>query len=64
MVDELLDGLTTKFSTVSAEIFAKSKCGALAVRLHAKLPAVDDMSRRLDNLEATVLGDDSDQSKH
>jgi hypothetical protein len=26
VVDELLDGLTAKFSTVSAEIFARSKC--------------------------------------
>ena len=26
VVDELLDGLSTKFSTVSAEIFAKSEC--------------------------------------
>ena len=64
MVDELLDGLTTKFSTVSAEIFARSKCQVLVVALLANIPAVDDMSRRLDNLEAAVLaGDDSNQPK-
>ncbi|MCJ1363608.1 hypothetical protein MMC16_002715 [Acarospora aff. strigata] len=39
VVDELLDGLSAKFSTVSAEIFAR----------------MDDMSRRLDNLEATII---------
>ncbi|KAI9875872.1 MAG: hypothetical protein M1830_007862 [Pleopsidium flavum] len=48
VVDELLNGLSTKFSAVSTEIFAK----------------MDDMSRRLDNLEANIqAGGDSTQSK-
>ncbi|KAI4135973.1 MAG: hypothetical protein LQ347_000205 [Umbilicaria vellea] len=38
VVDDLLNGLSTKFSAVSAEIFAK----------------MDDMSRRLDSLEAAI----------
>ncbi|MCJ1256116.1 hypothetical protein MMC24_003936 [Lignoscripta atroalba] len=47
-VDELLDGLTTKFDAVSTEIFAK----------------MDEMSRRLDSLEASILsqtGNDTNQ---
>ncbi|MCJ1224274.1 hypothetical protein MMC12_000918 [Toensbergia leucococca] len=38
VVDELLNGLSTKFSAVSAEIFGK----------------MDEMSRRLDTLEASI----------
>lgn len=38
-VEELLNSLSNKFAGVSSEIFAK----------------MDEMSRRLDNLEATVL---------
>ncbi|MCJ1355949.1 MAG: hypothetical protein MMC33_005942 [Icmadophila ericetorum] len=38
MVDDLMDNLTAKFSVVSAEICAK----------------MDDMSRRLDELEASI----------
>ncbi|KAJ4290326.1 hypothetical protein N0V90_010542 [Kalmusia sp. IMI 367209] len=44
VVDDLLTQLNTKFSTVSSELLAK----------------MDDMSRRLDNLEATIqTGDGS-----
>ncbi|KAF2646083.1 hypothetical protein P280DRAFT_415025 [Massarina eburnea CBS 473.64] len=42
VVDDLMTQLTSKFSTVSSEILAK----------------MDDMSRRLDNLEATIQGGD------
>ncbi|OCK75686.1 hypothetical protein K432DRAFT_307969, partial [Lepidopterella palustris CBS 459.81] len=38
VVDELLGQLSTKFSTISSELISK----------------MDDMSRRLDNLEATI----------
>ncbi|KAF2453234.1 heat shock factor-binding protein [Lineolata rhizophorae] len=38
VVDELLNQLSTKFSSVSSEIMEK----------------MDEMSRRLDNLEATI----------
>jgi len=38
VVDELLNSLSNKFAGVSSEIFAK----------------MDEMSRRLDNLEATL----------
>ncbi|MCJ1480215.1 hypothetical protein MMC06_000369 [Schaereria dolodes] len=48
-VDELLDTLTAKFEAVSTEIFAK----------------MDEMSRRLDSLEASILaqsGNDNSQA--
>ncbi|KAF2027459.1 hypothetical protein EK21DRAFT_71799 [Setomelanomma holmii] len=38
VVDDLLNQLNTKFSTISSELLSK----------------MDDMSRRLDNLEATI----------
>ncbi|KAF2806495.1 uncharacterized protein BDZ99DRAFT_394408, partial [Mytilinidion resinicola] len=38
VVDELLGQLSNKFSTISSELLSK----------------MDDMSRRLDNLEATI----------
>ncbi|MCJ1411870.1 hypothetical protein MMC19_005962 [Ptychographa xylographoides] len=47
LVDELLDGLTVKFSTVSAEIFAK----------------MDEMSRRLDNLESSIVAQQAQQNQ-
>jgi len=37
-VDDLLNQLNTKFTTISSELLSK----------------MDDMSRRLDNLEATI----------
>ncbi|CAE7020618.1 hypothetical protein CFE70_002891 [Pyrenophora teres f. teres 0-1] len=41
VVDDLLNQLNTKFTTISSELLSK----------------MDDMSRRLDNLEATMAGD-------
>jgi len=68
VVDELLNQLSNKFSTISAELLAKSKSppplSAFALE-KMKLEGrgadtwstiVDDMSRRLDNLEATIQG--------
>ena len=62
VVDELLNSLSNKFAGVSSEIFAKSKFQylrhllAVFVRLSQLLttPLVDEMARRLDNLEATL----------
>ncbi|KAL6704269.1 hypothetical protein ACN47E_008333 [Coniothyrium glycines] len=42
VVDDLLNQLSNKFSSVSSELLAK----------------MDDMSRRLDNLEATIQAGD------
>jgi heat shock factor-binding protein 1 len=58
VVDELLNSLSNKFAGVSSEIFAKSKrwieAGTM-VEVEAKIyTTVDEMSRRLDNLEATL----------
>ncbi|KAI9816848.1 MAG: hypothetical protein M1827_001493 [Pycnora praestabilis] len=47
MVDDLLDKMGAKFQAVSADIFTK----------------LDDMSRRLDNLEASIVAGQSEQSK-
>jgi heat shock factor-binding protein 1 len=55
VVDELLNSLSNKFAGVSSEIFAKSitpSLGLLSQRLISDI--VDEMSRRLDNLEATL----------
>jgi len=47
-VDDLINGLTAKFASVTEEIVGK----------------IDDMSRRLDNLEATVkAGQDGSGNK-
>jgi heat shock factor-binding protein 1 len=58
VVDELLNSLSNKFAGVSSEIFAKSKhwieAGTM-VEVDANIyTTVDEMSRRLDNLEATL----------
>ncbi|EOA87422.1 hypothetical protein ACJQWK_10087 [Exserohilum turcicum] len=42
VVDDLLNQLNTKFNSISSELLSK----------------MDDMSRRLDNLEATIQGGD------
>ncbi|KAF2156665.1 hypothetical protein K461DRAFT_2091 [Myriangium duriaei CBS 260.36] len=51
VVEDLLNQLTTKFSTISSEMMSK----------------MDDMSKRLDNLEAIIQQnakqDDADESK-
>jgi len=45
VVDELLNSLTTKFNSVSSQIFSK----------------LDDMSKRLDNLEATLQANEQNK---
>ncbi|KAF2825856.1 hypothetical protein CC86DRAFT_35906 [Ophiobolus disseminans] len=46
VVDDLLNQLSSKFTSISSELLAK----------------MDDMSRRLDNLEATMQGGDGSKS--
>jgi heat shock factor-binding protein 1 len=58
-IDELLNTLSNKFSGVSSEIFAKSKsnlwiAGTCETVLTNVAYEVDEMSRRLDNLEAQL----------
>ncbi|GJC82120.1 heat shock factor binding protein 1 [Colletotrichum tofieldiae] len=54
-VEELLNTISNKFAGVSSEIFAKRtyKCDFREANLTAI--TVDEMSRRLDNLEAALL---------
>ncbi|OCK93180.1 uncharacterized protein K441DRAFT_148816 [Cenococcum geophilum 1.58] len=47
VVDELLGQLSTKFSSISSELITK----------------MDDMSRRLDNLEATIQAGESSKGE-
>lgn len=62
-VEDLLNSLTTKFAGVTNELFAKSTCsnymylpylGYFEIRTDLYGPTVDDMSKRLDNLEAAL----------
>ena len=64
MVDELLNALSNKFAGVSSEIFAKSMLYYLVLSCSMGVERdmiwltlgelVDEMSRRLDNLEQTL----------
>jgi heat shock factor-binding protein 1 len=55
VVDELLNSLSNKFAGVSSEIFAKSRFTPSHARaVTVDKFRVDEMSRRLDNLEATL----------
>ncbi|KAI9649335.1 hypothetical protein NHQ30_001907 [Ciborinia camelliae] len=68
VVDELLNSLSNKFAGVSSEIFAKSMFSPFFPALSSRTAisgfervqglivyeTVDEMSRRLDNLEATL----------
>jgi len=47
VVDELLDALTAKFSSVSSELFSK----------------MDEMSRRIDSLEANIQASNASPGK-
>ncbi|POR37020.1 Uncharacterized protein TPAR_02777 [Tolypocladium paradoxum] len=51
-VEELLNSLSNKFAGVSSEIFAKT---VVAAKQMLTRNVVDEMSRRLDNLEAALL---------
>ena len=60
LVDELLNSLTSKFSSVSSEIFSKSTFTSLRRSCnYADHAPVDEMSRRLDNLEEHLQGGES-----
>lgn len=56
-VEELLNTISNKFAGVSSEIFAKSEhnCYPLPRTASLMTVSVDEMSRRLDNLEAALL---------
>lgn len=58
-IDDLLNTLSNKFAGVSSEIFAKSQspplCASSALYvLWALTRTVDEMSRRLDNIETSI----------
>jgi len=66
-LEELLNTLSNKFAGVSSEIFAKSEwlpivqaCENLLLIFTA---TVDEMSRRLDNLEAALTSNKDDGNK-
>ena len=55
MVDDLLNDLSNKFNAVASEITAKSKFSRPAAKAFSDDSlSVDDMSRRIDNLEASM----------
>lgn len=61
VVDDLLNQLNTKFTTISSDLLSKSKLPPPTN--HAEYGSaddftVDDMSRRLDNLEAQIQAGD------
>lgn len=64
-LDELLNSLSNKFAGVSSEIFAKSML--YGSKLHLSMPTnntpVDEMSRRLDNLEAQLMANTPGKEK-
>ncbi|KAG6166419.1 hypothetical protein E4U23_003900 [Claviceps purpurea] len=61
-VEDLLNTMSNKFASVSSEIFAKKdECLVQCVLI---IRVVDDMSRRLENLEAALqAGKDKEISK-
>lgn len=63
-LDDLLNTLSNKFAGVSSEIFAKSESQVLSVvgrvatseqKMTDANELVDEMSRRIDNLEAALV---------
>ena len=62
VVDDLLNQLSTKFSNISGELIGKRTAHLISssnFRLDTDGHAVDEMSRRLDNLEATIAADNA-----
>ena len=55
-VDEMLENLTMKFTKISTEIFSKSEFISFVShrRLANVRATVDEMSQRLDDLEASI----------
>ncbi len=62
VVDDLLNQLNTKFTSISSELLSKSEQIMAALELYELMSVVDDMSRRLDNLEATIQSGDGEKS--
>lgn len=72
VVDDLLNQLTTKFSSISTDMIAKSELHRFVEQSAMQVScvngcSVDEMSRRLDSLEATIQASaaqsDQDQAK-
>ena len=54
-VDNLIDFVTNKFTTVTEEIFAKRRfCWLINVHISLTSLQVDEMGQRLDELEASI----------
>ena len=56
MVDDLLDDISTRFTSTSTELFSKSAFlrRSIAHSLTDSDSTVDEMARRLDHLEASI----------
>ncbi|KAI1195154.1 heat shock factor binding protein 1-domain-containing protein [Nemania serpens] len=57
VVEELLNSLSNKFTTVSGEIFSKNPNPPWMMKQYGtntQPPTVDEMARRLDSLEAAL----------
>ncbi|KAK8017534.1 hypothetical protein PG993_013860 [Apiospora rasikravindrae] len=69
VVEELLNSLSNKFAGVSSEIFAKSRRSptcptrrTLQLWILMRVIIVDEMSRRLDNLESALKANQASDS--
>ncbi|KAJ8117572.1 hypothetical protein OPT61_g1257 [Boeremia exigua] len=62
VVDDLLNQLNTKFTTISSDLLSKSRSLTVVMCWSADSLQVDDMSRRLDNLEAQIQAGDGKAS--
>ena len=61
VVDDFLNQLGTKFSNISGELIGKRTAHVdLIIHASADKRPVDEMSRRLDNLEATIAAGNAD----
>ena len=67
VIDDLLNQLGTKFNTISEELLGKSMMTHLpSIKVHESrltMFPVDEMSRRLDNLESAIQAGKSSDSK-
>lgn len=69
LVDDLLDDISSRFATVSTELFTKSACFKTPFLINCSTKhtdnTVDDMATRLDSLEASILARDmQDDGNH
>lgn len=58
VVDDLLNQLNTKFTAISSDLLSKSELHISISISYTHRCVVDDMSRRLDNLEAQIQAGD------